>query len=41
LLNKRVKKVGTIFVVSHSEELKGLFEKSLVLEKKDGITSVR
>ena len=41
LLNKRIKKVGTIFVVSHSEELKGLFEKSLILEKKDGITSVR
>lgn len=41
LLKERLKTVGTIFVVTHSEHLKPLFEQNMVIIKeKNGISSV-
>lgn len=42
LLNKHIlPKVKTIFVISHSESMKSLFEKRLIVMKKNGISTVR
>lgn len=41
LLKETQEKVGTIFVISHNESLKTLFEKDLVVTKENGQTTIR
>ncbi|MCB5366922.1 AAA family ATPase [Collinsella aerofaciens] len=42
LLRERLKEVGTIFVITHSEHLKPLFEKSItVVKDKDGTSTIQ
>lgn len=40
LLKSRIEKVGTIIVVSHNEDLKPLFDNSLEVIKKDGVSTL-
>lgn len=41
LLKSRIEKVGTIIVVSHNEDLKPLFDNSLEVIKKDGVSTLK
>lgn len=40
LLKERTNKVGTIIVVSHNEDLKPLFDKTITVIKKDGVSTL-
>ncbi|MCY3061027.1 hypothetical protein ODY41_08995, partial [Aerococcus urinae] len=41
LLKERLNTVGTIFVISHSEHLKPLFDKTVTVTKnKDGVSTI-
>ena len=40
LLKDRLKTVGTIFVITHNENLKPLFEKSIKVVKENGVSKI-
>lgn len=40
ILKEKQKTIGSIFVITHNENLKSLFEKVITVEKVDGITSL-